>query len=348
MTGLTIENVSARYGAAEVVTDVTLDVPRGDLLAVLGPSGGGKTTLLRVAAGLHPAASGRVSVDDVTVTDVPPERRGVGLVPQEGALFPHLNVARNIGYGLGRANRPWRGGAREEHRRRVEELLDLVGLPRVGHRKPSALSGGQQQRIALARALAPRPSVVLLDEPFSALDAGLRASLRADVRTLLREQSVAAVLVTHDQTEALAMADRLAVMLDGRIAQVGSPEEVYGRPASVAVGEFVGEAIILEAEAFGDCAQTPLGKVQLVSPGHGVGRVLLRPEQIEVGAAPTKCPAAGSFTVRDTAFGGAHSEVRVEGMGIAVRALCTTLHGLQAGDPVTVSVRRPVPFYPGG
>ncbi|MEE2034899.1 ABC transporter ATP-binding protein, partial [Rhodococcus chondri] len=227
MTGLTVDKVCARYGRNEVVTDVSVAVPRGELLAVLGPSGGGKTTLLRVVAGLHPASAGRVVVDGKPVTDLPPERRGVGLVPQEGALFPHLNVARNIGYGLVRPSLTARRSRRDERRGRVDELLELVGLSGTGDRKPSQLSGGQQQRVALARALAPRPSVVLLDEPFSALDAGLRSSLRADVRALLREQAVAAVLVTHDQAEALAIADHVAVMLDGRIAQLGTPQEVY-------------------------------------------------------------------------------------------------------------------------
>ncbi|MFZ2526860.1 MAG: ABC transporter ATP-binding protein [Rhodococcus sp. (in: high G+C Gram-positive bacteria)] len=342
MNGLIVDEVCARYGTAEVVTDVSVEVPSGDLLAVLGPSGGGKTTLLRVIAGLHSSSSGRVVADGRTVTDLPPERRGVGLVPQEGALFPHLDVARNIGYGLTRPTWDSRVRQRAARTRRVEELLDLVGLTGMGHRKPSELSGGQQQRVALARALAPRPAVVLLDEPFSALDAGLRSSLRADVRALLREQQVAAVLVTHDQAEALAIADRVAVMLGGRLAQVGTPEEVYRTPVSVAVGEFVGEAIVLDAEADGNHAHTAVGKVALTEAGRGTGRILVRPEQITVEPAPGASP----FRIRDIAFGGAHSELRIDCPGAAIRALRGGADDLRAGDAVSVQVCAPVPFYP--
>ncbi|ETT24793.1 ferric iron ABC transporter ATP-binding protein [Rhodococcus aetherivorans] len=342
MSGLSIEGVCARYGRTEVVSDVSLTVERGALLAVLGPSGGGKTTLLRVVAGLHPASAGRVVADGRDLTALPPERRGVGLVPQEGALFPHLSVARNVGYGL--VQPTWRSMVRQKsvRHRRVAELLDLVGLAGTGQRKPSQLSGGQQQRIALARALAPNPSVVLLDEPFSALDAGLRASLRAEVRTLLRDQEVASVLVTHDQAEALAIADTVAVMLGGRVAQVGTPEEVYRWPATLEVGAFVGDSVVLDADADGDRAHTVIGAVPLAAPAHGKGHVLVRPEQVQVAAAdePSK------FTVLDIAFGGALTEVRVTGAGQTIRAQRAASHDVQAGDPVTLRVGVPVPFYP--
>ncbi|CCW12737.1 ABC transporter ATP-binding protein [Rhodococcus aetherivorans] len=342
MSGLSIEGVCARYGRTEVVSDVSLTVERGALLAVLGPSGGGKTTLLRVVAGLHPASAGRVVADGRDLTALPPERRGVGLVPQEGALFPHLSVARNVGYGL--VQPTWRSMVRQKsvRHRRVAELLDLVGLAGTGQRKPSQLSGGQQQRIALARALAPNPSVVLLDEPFSALDAGLRASLRAEVRTLLRDQEVASVLVTHDQAEALAIADTVAVMLGGRVAQVGTPEEVYRWPATLEVGAFVGDSVVLDADADGDRAHTVIGAVPLAAPAHGNGHVLVRPEQVQVAAAdePSK------FTVLDIAFGGALTEVRVTGAGQTIRAQRAASHDVQAGDPVTLRVGVPVPFYP--
>ncbi|PND51703.1 MULTISPECIES: ABC transporter ATP-binding protein [Rhodococcus] len=342
MSGLSIEGVCARYGRTEVVSDVSLTVERGALLAVLGPSGGGKTTLLRVVAGLHPASAGRVVADGRDLTALPPERRGVGLVPQEGALFPHLSVARNVGYGL--VQPTWRSMVRQKsvRHRRVAELLDLVGLAGTGQRKPSQLSGGQQQRIALARALAPNPSVVLLDEPFSALDAGLRASLRAEVRALLRDQEVASVLVTHDQAEALAIADTVAVMLGGRVAQVGTPEEVYRWPATLEVGAFVGDSVVLDADADGDRAHTVIGAVPLAAPAHGKGHVLVRPEQVQVAAAdePSK------FTVLDIAFGGALTEVRVTGAGQTIRAQRAASHDVQAGDPVTLRVGVPVPFYP--
>lgn len=266
----------------------------------------------------------------------------MGLVPQEGALFPHLSVARNVGYGL--VQPTWRSMVRQKsvRHRRVAELLDLVGLAGTGQRKPSQLSGGQQQRIALARALAPNPSVVLLDEPFSALDAGLRASLRAEVRALLRDQEVASVLVTHDQAEALAIADTVAVMLGGRVAQVGTPEEVYRWPATLEVGAFVGDSVVLDADADGDRAHTVIGAVPLAAPAHGKGHVLVRPEQVQVAAAdePSK------FTVLDIAFGGALTEVRVTGAGQTIRAQRAASHDVQAGDPVTLRVGVPVPFYP--
>ncbi|MGX4709342.1 ABC transporter ATP-binding protein [Rhodococcus sp. DMF-1] len=342
MSGLCLEGVCARYGRTEVVSDVSLTVERGALLAVLGPSGGGKTTLLRVVAGLHPASAGRVVADGRDLTALPPERRGVGLVPQEGALFPHLSVARNVGYGL--VQPTWRSMVRQQavRQRRVEELLELVGLAGTGQRKPSQLSGGQQQRIALARALAPNPAVVLLDEPFSALDAGLRSSLRTEVRTLLRDQEVASVLVTHDQAEALAIADTVAVMLGGRVAQVGTPEEVYRWPATLEVGAFVGDSVVLDADAAGDRAHTVIGAVPLATPAHGKGHVLVRPEQVQVAAAdePSK------FTVLDVAFGGALTEVRVTGAGQTIRAQRAASHDVQAGDPVTLRVGVPVPFYP--
>ena len=346
MSRLEIHDLHVDLGERAVLAGVDLEVESGTLAAILGPSGCGKTTLLRAIAGFVTPRRGTIRLGARVLVGPgqvrAPEARGVGLVPQEGALFPHLSVARNVGYGL--VQPTWRSMVRQKsvRHRRVAELLDLVGLAGTGQRKPSQLSGGQQQRIALARALAPNPSVVLLDEPFSALDAGLRASLRTEVRTLLRDQEVASVLVTHDQAEALAIADTVAVMLGGRVAQVGTPEDVYRWPATLEVGAFVGDSVVLDADADGDRAHTVIGAVPLAAPAHGKGHVLVRPEQVQVAAAdePSK------FTVLDVAFGGALTEVRVAGAGQTIRAQRAASHDVQAGDPVTLRVGVPVPFYP--
>jgi iron(III) transport system ATP-binding protein len=287
---LRVRGVSKRFGATVALDDVDLTVPAGSLVAVLGPSGCGKTTLVRVVAGIERAESGRLEVDGHDITKRAPERRRITVVPQEGALFPHLTVAANVGYGLDRA---------ERRRGRVEHVLDLVGLAGFGRRLPHELSGGQQQRVAVARALAPRPPLILLDEPFSALDAALRAEVRAVVQTALRADGATAVLVTHDQAEALSMADRVAVMRAGRIVQAATPETVYGEPADPWVARFVGEAVILPAAVVDGRARTPLGEL----PVTGTGSVILvRPEQIEItGNGGTPATIVGrSFYGHDT------------------------------------------------
>ena len=265
-----------------VLRGLDLDVEPGTLTALLGPSGCGKTTLLRLVAGFDRADAGTVEVDgrlveahvDGSSLHVPPERRRVGVVPQEGALFPHLSVRDNVAFGL---PRPARSGTRPD------EVLELVGLAGLGDRMPHELSGGQQQRVAVARALAPGPSLVLLDEPFSALDAGLRASVRAEVRTSLQLAGATAVLVTHDQQEALSVADVVAVVREGRVVQAASPEEVYLCPADLGVATFVGEAVVLAGSASGSSVDSALGRLQLQSPASGAVDVVLRPEQLEVG-----------------------------------------------------------------
>src|SRR5580692_5618650 len=230
MTQLVVTGLHKAFGDHPVLTGLDLEVPAGSLTAILGPSGSGKTTLLRVLAGFERGDAGTVTIGG-SVVDGPdahlaPERRQIGYVPQEGSLFPHLTVAANIGFGL---------PARQRKGPAIAELLDAVGLAGLGERYPHQLSGGQQQRVALARALAIRPRVVLLDEPFSSLDAGLRASVRGDVRAVLRERGTTAVLVTHDQDEALSFADRVAVLREGRIVQEGNPDEVYRQPADAGV-----------------------------------------------------------------------------------------------------------------
>ncbi|MDH6579125.1 ABC transporter ATP-binding protein [Kitasatospora sp. MAP5-34] len=282
MTGLTIQDLYASHGRTQVLSGVDLTVEKGSLACVLGPSGCGKSTLLRVIAGFHPATRGQVALSGRLLDDgrsrLPAERRRIGYVPQDGALFPHLTVAANIGFGLPRAQRAGR----------VAELLDLVGLAGLGGRHPHQLSGGQQQRVALARALAPQPELLLLDEPFAALDAALRSDVRAEVAATLRRAGATAILVTHDQDEALSFADTIAVMRDGRIAQTGSPQALYREPADARTARFLGEANLLTAELDGSTASTALGVLPLTEGSLGTGRqlVMLRPRQLQLASLP--------------------------------------------------------------
>ncbi|HET8640919.1 MAG TPA: ABC transporter ATP-binding protein [Pseudonocardiaceae bacterium] len=290
MSELIVRGLTKSFGALSVLRGVDLTVPQGSLAAVLGPSGCGKTTLLRIVAGFDNPDAGEVVVGGRPVAGrgrpVPPERRSVGVVPQEGALFPHLSVAANVGFGLPRGR---------SSRARVDEMLELVGLGGLGSRMPNELSGGQQQRVAVARALAPAPALVLLDEPFSALDTGLRAAVREDVRVALHSANATAVLVTHDQQEALSMATLVAVLQGGRIVQAAPPADLYTRPADLDVASFVGEAVVLPATLRRDgTAECTLGAVPVAGGSHAdatTGTVLLRPEQIVLGPAGTGVPA---------------------------------------------------------
>jgi iron(III) transport system ATP-binding protein len=244
MRQLAVTGLHKAFGSHPVLTGLDLDVPAGSFTAILGPSGSGKTTLLRLLAGFERADAGSIAIGDRVVDGpgtgyVPPERRQIGYVPQEGALFPHLSIAANVGFGL---------PARERRGPRTDELLAAVGLTGLGGRYPHQLSGGQQQRVALARALAIRPEVVLLDEPFASLDAHMRASVRADVQRICRDAGTTAILVTHDQDEALSMADRIAVLRDGRIVQYAAPQDLYTRPADPALALFVGDANLLDGQ----------------------------------------------------------------------------------------------------
>ena len=316
MIALRVRDLSASYGTKAVLRGIDLDLSAGQLLAVLGPSGCGKTTLLRVLAGFMSADSGSIAINGRTLVDehtkVPSERRKVSIVPQEGALFPHLTVADNVGFGLGRS------GDRQE---RIAAMLDLVGMRDEARSFPNELSGGQQQRVAVARALAPRPEFVLLDEPFSSLDAHLREHLRTEVKGMLRAEGATAILVTHDQQEALSIADEIAVMLDGVICQQGTPRDVYERPASRLVGEFIGDSVVVGAMVEGMVAHTPLGDLPLA---HGVAnalQVLLRPEQLQfaaVGAAVTvlRCDYFGHDAIITAALSdGKAITVRTQGNG---------------------------------
>jgi iron(III) transport system ATP-binding protein len=303
MTALTLSGVTKAFGSTAVLRGVDLHVPARTLTAVLGPSGCGKTTLLRLVAGFDDPDAGTIALGGETVAGAgrprPPQYRRVGYVPQEGALFPHLSVAANVGFGLARKQRS--AG-------RVGELLELVGLPpELARRHPHELSGGQQQRVALARALAPRPSIVLLDEPFSSLDAGLRESTRRAVADALVAAEATAVLVTHDQAEALSLADQVAVMRHGRLVQLAAPEIVYQSPSDAGVAGFVGEAVLLPASVSDGCATCALGALAVRGAVSGPARILLRPEQLvlsDTGGVEAR--------VRDVSYFGHDASVRLE------------------------------------
>ncbi|WP_298868540.1 ABC transporter ATP-binding protein [Microbacterium sp.] len=303
---LLVEGVTASYGGREVLHGVNLAVQQGGTTAIVGASGSGKTTLLRVIAGFTRPDSGQVRLGDTQVAGpgapwVPVHRRGIGYVTQDGGLFPHLTVARNIAFGLDHLSRTAR-------RDRVHDLLDLVSLPQdFATRRPDQLSGGQQQRVAIARALAREPELMLLDEPFSALDTGLRAATRRAVSEILALAGTTAILVTHDQSEALSFADQVAVMRDGELVQTGHPFVVYTRPVDRGVAEFLGEAIVLDAWLDGSLASCALGFVPVRNPPvQGRVQLMLRPEQVQIVA---NSPVRG--TVEDGIYFGAESSVRI-------------------------------------
>jgi iron(III) transport system ATP-binding protein len=281
VTSVSVAAAHKAFGSRPVLSGVDLEVEDGALIAILGPSGSGKTTLLRLIAGFERLDAGRISLGTLVADDgrryIPPEERNIGYVPQEGALFPHLTAERNVAFGLDKAER--RDG-------RVAELFEMVGLQGLERRYPHQLSGGQQQRVALARALAIRPGAVLLDEPFDSLDAGLRANVRADVREVLSRAGTTAILVTHDQDEALSFADQVAVLREGLIVQVAAPEEIYTRPVDVGVAGFVGQANLLPGVAGGGMARSVLGTLRIAAGCRveGAVTVLVRPEQLRIAA----------------------------------------------------------------
>ena len=275
MSTVTCRNVYKTFDDQPVVQDVSLSVPPGEILVLLGPSGCGKTTTLRLIAGFEQLDDGRIEINNQLVADrsrhVPPEKRRVGIVFQDYAIFPHLSLAQNVGFGLKRGQSD-----------RVEEILNFVGLGGLGERMPHQLSGGQQQRVALARALAPQPVVLLLDEPFSNLDAALRVDMRQEVRRLLKASGTTAVFVTHDQEEALFMGDQVGVMNAGRLEQVGTPEAIFHQPRTRFVAEFLGQTDFLPGEVTDQGVQTPLGILPQTLPladGTAV-EVAVRPDDL--------------------------------------------------------------------
>jgi putative spermidine/putrescine transport system ATP-binding protein len=310
MPFLTLTGVQKQFGATYAVHDFNLSAEKGEFVSFLGPSGCGKTTTLRMIAGFEQPTAGTISIDGIDITHQPPNRRNIGMVFQSYALFPNMTVADNIGFGLRVRKRP-----KDQIRKRVDELLGLINLPDKGGRYPYQLSGGQQQRVALARALAIEPQVLLLDEPLSALDAKIRVALRKEIRSIQRELGITTVYVTHDQEEALSMSDRVVVMSEGRIEQIGAPPEIYNFPATPFVASFVGTLNLVQATVVdGPSARLSLEGQEIVGsrPGTGSGQrvtVALRPEAIELGE------AGGSnrlrVTVEDVSFLGSIVRTRV-------------------------------------
>jgi len=342
-----LSGVNKGFGAVEAVRDLDLKLERGKLLALLGPSGCGKTTTLRLLAGFESPDAGEIEIDGNLVagrgTGVPPEKRRVGVVFQDYALFPHLSVAKNVAYGLKGVLRGKRKDAR------VAEVLALARLDGLEDRMPHELSGGQQQRVALARALAPEPAVVLLDEPFSNLDASLRAEVRAEMREILTTAEATAVFVTHDQAEALSVADEVAVMFDGTVVQVAPPEELYHRPATRAVAEFVGEANFVSGTAEDGRLRCILGDLPACGTCVGNVEAMLRPEALSLRTlSDEQAPPAGvGATVLAREFYGHDQLIKLRLDSGPV--LCSRLGGgpgFKPGERVAVEVQGPALVFP--
>jgi spermidine/putrescine ABC transporter ATP-binding subunit len=343
-TDVTVRGLSKRYGAFTAVENLDLDLYAGEFLTLLGPSGCGKTTTLNMLAGFITPDTGTIILGGKDVTNLPPNKRNSAMVFQQYALFPHMTVAENVGYGLKMRRVPV-----AERRRRAAEALATVGLEDRGGRFPKQLSGGQQQRVALARAIAVRPKVLLLDEPLSNLDLKLREQLRLELIHLQREVGITTVFVTHDQTEALVMSDRIAVMNAGKVEQLGTPEELYQRPANQFVANFIGQSNIVRGRRLAAAAQQPTGTIEFeLANGQRLratcaaplaqheADILMRPESLTVGA-----PEAGKRDVnrfrgvcREIVYQGSHVDVvaDLEGIGVA---------NLVAAHLRTVEVPRP-------
>ena len=340
---LKLEDVGKRFGDFVAVDDVSLHVPEGEFLTLLGPSGCGKTTTLRMIAGFESATAGRILLGDRDITKLAPQRRGIGMVFQNYALFPHLNVFENVAFGL-RAN----GVKRGDIGKRVASALGLVGLSDLAKRRVQDLSGGQQQRIAVARAIAPEPRLLLLDEPLSNLDAAMRERTRTELRALLKRLGMTAIFVTHDQEEAFALSDRIAVMNAGKLQQVGAPEQLYHQPANLFVAGFMGRANLLHAVVSGmqgdrvvcetnsgaHIIAVPVGSVRT---GHKV-RVLLRPEALSLMLRGVESlPGDLGGVVADRRFAGAHTYYQIKLANDEITVIGST-RDARVGEPVHVRV----------
>lgn len=338
---LSLDSISVSLDGQRIIHDLSLKLPAGTTTAVVGPSGSGKTTLLRSIAGFLRPDAGEVHMDGSPVIALPVHRRSIGLVSQDGALFPHLSVARNIAFGLGAFHM-----GRHRRRERVAELLELVSLPEeYGGRRPDQLSGGQRQRVALARALAPEPQVILLDEPFSALDAGLRERTRKAVQKVLRTTGTTALLVTHDQDEALSFADQLAVLTDGRLRQIGQPQDVYSEPADLETARFLGEAVVLDAAVTAGRARCALGEIPLRNTVQdGRARVMLRPEQVAV--VPADQGVLGVVLDSDYFGHDATATVRIHGQDETIRIRQLNVPPPAPGETIGLVVHGRGPAYP--
>lgn len=333
------QGLSKQFGEVQAVAGVNLSLREGQFLALLGPSGCGKTTTLRLLAGFEVPDSGEVEIGGQVVNapdrHIPPERRSIGMVFQEYALFPHLTVAANIAFGLPRGS---------DKKRRVQETLDLVELPTIGDRMPHELSGGQQQRVALARALAPKPALILLDEPFSNLDAGLRVQVRAEVRRILRQAQATAIFVTHDQEEALSLADEVAVMMAGRVVQTDTPQKLYRRPLTREVATFLGDTNFLPGQVESQVVSCVLGRWPVSFPHNGPIEVMVRPEDISL--TPHK---TGPAEVVDQQYFGHDQLIQVRlTSGLLLRSrLLSSAAEFQPGQRVDLTIQKKnVVLYP--
>jgi iron(III) transport system ATP-binding protein len=330
MTSLSISHLTVNFGDRNIISDLSFDLGQGEIASLLGPSGCGKTTLLRAIAGLIQPTSGTIRFGSqlvgVSSVVLPPHKRGTGYVPQQGALFPHLNVAKNISFGLDRNTY-----SKSEISEITQEMIGLIGMKGMDERLPSQLSGGQQTRVALARALAIKPRLILLDEPFSALDAVLREELRTEVVGLLRKLGSTAILVTHDREEALVSSDRVILMRDGRVAQNGTPEEVYESPISPDIAASTGDVLILPAEQSVD-GQTfyPISPNGQSLSGSTTGYVVIRPEEIRVSMSADQ--------------GVEGSLVHIDYYG---HDAMLTVNVLQSGTPIKARVAGPADFTVG-
>lgn len=334
MNVLTIRALGKRFGETAALADLDMDVALGSRTAVVGPSGSGKTTLLRLIAGFEAPDSGEIRLADQVIANadagVPAHGRNIGLVMQEGALFPHLSVVENIRFGIRKQS---------DGQERALKLMDLVELDRsMAHRQPHQLSGGQQQRVALARALARQPRLMLLDEPFSALDTGLREQLREATAKILAEANVATLLVTHDREEAMSFADQLVVLRQGRLVQAGRPRDLYLSPRDAVTAQFLGSAIILNADISDGIADCALGAIPVDGPANGHASILVRPEQLRISlAAGASLPA---WTIGSVEHVGPLARLHLEreqGPDTLDFETATTL-SLQAGQRVSLTV----------
>lgn len=328
--------LSRHYGPVKALDSFSLSIEQSEMVCLLGPSGCGKTTALRALAGLEDVDSGDIFVDGAPVTDVPANRRDMAMVFQAYSIFPQMTVAENINFAL-----QLRKVSRAKRNERIEKYLNLVGLGEHGGRFAHQLSGGQQQRVALARALAVHPRVLLLDEPLSALDAKVRVQLRNEIRQLQKDIGITALFVTHDQEEALSVADRVGVMRSGKLEQIGTPQEIYNSPSNEFVANFIGLANRLPAATSGDTAQV-LGFTVPLLPQSAAGEVtlLVRPERLQVSSADSTTTAAQRGRITSASFLGAHTELHIQlesGQSVFARVAAHEANRFTAGDVVGVT-----------
>ncbi|MDZ4670000.1 MAG: ABC transporter ATP-binding protein [Phototrophicales bacterium] len=341
-----LHNITKKYGATAVVDDVSLEIEQGELFVLLGPSGSGKSTILRMIAGLAPLDGGQISLNGRDVTHLPPQKRHTGFVFQNYSLFQHMTVAQNIGFGLEIQKVP-----RAQRKERVEELLTLIEMQEYGNRLPAQLSGGQQQRVAVARALAQKPDVLLLDEPFGALDVKIRGQLRQNLREIQQRLNVTAILVTHDQEEAFELADKIGIIDKGRLLEIGTPDQLYRHPAHRFTATFLGNANLFNAQRNGSTIY--IGEKRLPAPpnteflaGKPV-QMMFRPEEVVIASAshPLDGNVFGEGIIESIAFAGALERIaiKLDPSGELIQALISPeisrQLGLRPGDAVKIGVK---------